>query len=133
MCNATYNAYRESLKVNMDWIYTFYQPRVFLLRRLHLKDHKGGHYQSKGETSPATTVVLLVKLAHELVDLLSVNPSILKKFPKLRGVLEGLDKLVDVRIVFEVVGEVGHCLAVGVQLAQYVGQVDVLAFLDPQE
>ena len=72
---------QNNLKVNMDWIYTFYQPRVFLLRRLHLKDHKGGHNQSKGETSLDTTVFILLKLAHKLVDFLSVNASILKKFP----------------------------------------------------
>ena len=98
----------------------------------HLKDDNWGHNQSKGETSPPTSVFLLFKLAHEFVDLLSLNASILKKFSELRGVLEGLNKLVDVRIVFEVGGEVGHCLAVDVQLAQYVGEVDIIAFLDPK-
>ena len=102
------------------------------MTRLHLKDGNWGHNQSKGETSPPTSVFLLFKLAHELIDLISLNASILKKFSELRGVLEGLNKLVDVRIVFEVGGEVGHCLAVDVQLAQYVGKVDILAFLDPK-
>ena len=85
---------------------------MFLLTKSQLKDHKGCHNEPHGETSPATTAVLPLKLAHEVVDLLGLQASLLKEFPELRGVLKGLDKLGFVRVGFEVVGEVGDCHAV---------------------
>ena len=113
----------------------FHQPSVFLLRRLHLKYHQGGHNQPKGETGPVTAVVLLdgLKPAHEVVDLILLHASPLQKFSELVGILEGLDQLFDVGIVCEVIGEVGDCLAVDFQLVQHIGKVDVRAFLDPKD
>ena len=119
---------------------------MFLLTKSQLKDHKGCHNEPHGETSPATTAVLNssssrmttsssrmttttlnLEHAHEVVDLLGVKGSISKKFPEFRGVLKGVDKHVDVRLVFEVFGELGDCLAGDVQPFQYVGKVEVVA------
>ena len=105
----------------------FRQPTMFLLTKSQLKDHKGCHNEPHGETSPATTAVFNLEHAHEVVDLLGVKGSLSKKFPEFRGVLKGVDKLVDVRLVFEVFGELGDCLAGDVQLLQYAAKVEVVA------
>merc|ERR1712061_83011 len=108
--------------VNGLYIY-FHQPTMFLLTKSQLKDHKGGHNEPHGETSPATTALLSLDHAHEVVDLLSAKGSPFKKFPEFRGVLKGVDKLVDFRLVLEVFGELGDCLAGDVQPFQYVAKV----------
>ena len=98
-----------------------------------MKDDKGGHNQPESETGLGTTSsdVVLFKLAHDLVDLLSVNAGIFKQFPKFRSsCLHRLEQLV--RVVLELVGEVGHCLAVDSQVAQQGGKVDILALLDTE-